>query len=354
MVIYHFPPSRVSLKNKSKPPNKTMNTLENIISEAFDPSYKDMMKFRALLEENKELASLILGGKVNASSKNKTTSSSDAPKKPRAPIKPKADEVRCNAVTWYVEMNEDGELIPKRCSHEREGDGDFCKQHMKVVDKKCAECSAYHGSDIVHHQVFEHLGRFDSPNYMFKKFWDTLVKSYEKRMSVASAIPNESAAEEVKGKKASKKKDGEEPKKKREANGFIKWKQANQESLRAEVLAEKSDLKGKDLAIAITKKAGEKWKEMKEAGSLPAKEKAIEDDEEEEPIAAADDDDAAVHEDEAEDEEEPAKPARVFKDEHNVWVDEETDLFYESEDADKAMGFYMEGLMKPLKANKKK
>ena len=336
-----------------------MNTLENIISEAFDPSFKDMVKFRALLEENKELASLILGGKVTGASKNKTTfsSSSAAPRKPRAPIQAKPDEVRCHAVTWCVEMNEEGELVPKRCTRAREGDQDFCKQHMKVEDKKCAECSAYHGTDIVHHQVFEHLGRIESPNYMFKKFWDTLVKSYEKKMAAPQEVAEE---EEVKGKtkKVTKKKvSDEEPKKKREANGFIKWKQANQAALRAEVLEDTPELKGKELAVAITKKAGEKWKEMKENGTLPAKPAKVEIEE----VAQDDADDEIVSppaldevQDEDQDEEDAAKPARVFKDEHNVWVDEETDLFYESEDADKAQGFYLDGLMKPLKANKKK
>ena len=62
----------------------------------------------------------------------------------------------------------------QRCTRGCEDGSDFCKSHGAVDGKKCADCSAYHGEDVVHGFKHEHLGTIHEKSYVIDKFWNDL------------------------------------------------------------------------------------------------------------------------------------------------------------------------------------
>lgn len=97
-------------------------------------------------------------------------------------IPPKPDEIRCHALTYMVRPDERGVLVPKQCIRAKECGSDFCKQHNVVVNTACAGCSMNACQDIVHKYQWEHFGTIHRPTYVFEKYADDLKANYYKTL----------------------------------------------------------------------------------------------------------------------------------------------------------------------------
>ena len=97
-------------------------------------------------------------------------------------IAPKADEIRCQALTYMVRPNERGILVPKQCIRAKESGSCFCKQHNVVVNTPCSGCSMNSGHDIVHKYQWEHFGTIAQPTWVFEKYADELKANYYKTL----------------------------------------------------------------------------------------------------------------------------------------------------------------------------
>jgi hypothetical protein len=345
-----FTPAEVSQKKEQE--TNEMNTLTQIIENTFNPSAKDMRLLTEAIQANKELAGLFNSTQTKVIVEKSSTA---APRKPRAPIQKKDDAVRCHAVVWNLEMNEaTGELVPKRCTRGCEGYYKFCKQHNLVDGKKCAGCSAYFGEDIIHQFKHEHMGTIHEPSYIFDKYHADVLKIYQK--SIAGSVPkSDEPATDVPvqekkkvGRPSKKTKTVADDKPKREANDFIKFLNSKRVEIKAQILLEQPDLKGRFLTGAISKRAGELWKTEKGSMTVVDEEsKVLSSQEEPTEEAPA----PAVVEEEAQDEDEEEIKLK-YNDTLKVWIDEETDLYYMEKDSASATGSVVNGVLKPFKVRK--
>ena len=327
-----------------------MNTLTQIIENTFNPSAKDMRLLTEAIQADKELAGLFNSAQIKVIVEKSSTA---APKKPRAPVQMKDDAVRCQAVVWNLEMNEaTGELVPKRCTRGCEGDNKFCKQHGLADGKKCAGCSAYFGEDIIHQFKHEHMGTIHEPSYIFDKYHADVLKIYQKSIAEPMAKSDEPVDVPVQEKKkvgrpSKKTETVKADKPKREANGFIKFLNSKRDEIKAQILAEQPELKGKFLTGAISKRAGELWKTEK--GTEPAVVDETQDffSQEESTVEAPVPADVEETQDEDED-----KITLKYNDTLKVWIDEETELYYMEENSPSATGSVVNGVLKPFKVRK--
>ena len=330
-----------------------MNTIENIIEEIFNPSAKNMRVFKEKILANKDLVKLISGSvKVEGGQKTQIE------KKPRAPVQPKANDVRCQAVVWNLEKDEQtGELKPKRCTRGCDGSSTFCKQHGLPDGKRCTDCSNYFGEDIIHQFKHEHMGTIQEPSYIFEKYHNDVLKIYQR--SISTPADNALPAADKKEKKTKKTKavvdESAAPKAKRPLNPYMKYLQENREAIKAELLAANPELKGRDLQTGISKRAGELWKTQPKAASAP---EAVVEEHEEDPEVEDDktDDvvipDAVVEEQEQQEEDEDTMTL-TFDEKLKVWIDEETQLYYEDAEGTDAKGSIVNGSLRPFKVVKK-
>jgi hypothetical protein len=332
-----------------------MNTLETVIEQVINPSAKDMRNLKDAIMANPELASLFNGITHKAIIEKTGTVKVAVDRKPRAAPHPKADEVRCQAVVWNLEKDaETGELKPKRCTRGCDAGSTFCKQHGLPDGKKCAGCSAYFGEDVVHQFKHEHMGTIHEPSYIFEKYRKDVEKIYQNSLLTPEVKATAEAVEPKKKtttKKTSKKTETDEPKPKRALNPYMKYLQENREAIKAAVLGKNADLKGKELQNAITKRAGEMWKVLKASGMVP--ETAVEATGEDEPVVA--EEPVAVVEEETIEEaadDEDDKMNLTYNDELKVWIDNDTQLYYDDEQGTDAKGSVVGGVLKPFKARK--
>jgi hypothetical protein len=335
-----------------------MNTLETVIEQVINPSAKDMRILKEAIMANPELASLFNG--IPHKAIIEKTGTVKVPKalsvavdrKPRAAPQPKADEVRCQAVVWNLEKDaETGELKPKRCTRGCDAGSTFCKQHGLPDGKKCAGCSAYFGEDVVHQFKHEHMGTIHEPSYIFEKYRKDVEKIYQNSLLTPEVKATAEAVEPKKkvAKKSSKKTETDEHKPKRALNPYMKYLQENREAIKAAVLEENADLKGKELQNAITKRAGEIWKALKASGATV--EATVETTVEDEPVVA---EEPVIEEETAEEaaDDEDDKMNLTYNDELKVWIDEDTQLYYDDEQGTDAKGSVVGGVLKPFKARK--
>ena len=338
-----------------------MNTLTQIIENTFNPSAKDMRLLTEAIQANKELAGLFNSAQSKVIVEKSSTA---APKKPRAPSQKKDDAVRCTALVWNLEVDETtGELVAKRCTRGCEGESKFCKQHGLADGKKCAECSAYCGKDIVHDFKHEHLGTTENPSWAFEKYHQQLLAIYNNSLKKLSAS-NEAPVVENEVSAPAKKKVGRPSKKtetvaadkpKREANGFIKFLNSKRDEIKAQILAEQPELKGKFLTGAISKRAGELWKTVK--GTEAVEETQSADDTLSQPDEIQEKttlvEEQTQPEEQADEEEQEDDEVKLeYNSQLNVWVDVNTDLYYKTEDSPSADGAVVNGVLKPFKIRK--
>lgn len=148
----------------------------------------------------------------------------------RGPNKPAEPELRCNALIPVLEKNQFGEIALSQCKRSSENGG-FCKQHAD-------------------HQSY---GTTEQPNLdMFSKQHDHLMKAFNKKNGI------------VETKKAKKPQSAV----KRALNPYMMFLQVNRDRVRDELLAENPQLKGKELAMAITRHVGRLWQSAKGNGHM--------------------------------------------------------------------------------------
>ncbi len=314
-----------------------MNALEQIIGDVFGSEKMD--EFKKSLAESQELSSLlasglksgtIRGAKVKAGSEETT-------RKPRSATKPKDDGVRCQALVWMLEKNAEGEWIPQRCTRGCEEGSDFCKGHGAVDGKKCADCSAYHGEDTIHSFKHEHLGTIHESTYVITKFWNDLVRYTERQLKVKSGelIPSKKSEKVLTD-------EMEKPLKVRRVsdNPYMKWLSSVRGEIKAGLLAENPDMgKGREITTAVTKKAGEMWKALskEERDSWKGQSEIVSEVIAEMPPAideSAESPVSTVSPTEVVEDDESISLA--FNEQHGVWVDDDTGLYYETNDAESA------------------
>jgi Fe-S cluster biosynthesis and repair protein YggX len=216
---------------------------------------------------------------------------------------------------------------------------------------------------------WQHLGTVDAPSPIFEleKAKAELLKNFNaKQQSIETTADTDcsadtttksitkKAAKEPKEKKA--KKQIEDKPKKRGANGYIFYKSLKHQEIKEQLQLEFPEMKGKELANKITSVASEQWNQLSEAEQAQYKKQAKDSIAETEDAAALEEempeyldtpvavaatpkaDDAQSEDQEqglleipsvdSEDEEDTL----VFNEKHNVWVDTDNNLCYETKD----------------------
>jgi len=150
--------------------------------------------------------------------------------KRRGPNKPAQAETRCNALTPAIDMDATGQLVPSQCKRSSEN-GAFCKQH-----------AASH----------ENFGTCDHPNLeAFTKKHDQLIKAFNKKNGIVEEKKKKRSADAVK----------------RPLNPYMMFLAVNRDRVKGEILSENPELKGRELAMTITRTVGRLWQSTK--GNVP-------------------------------------------------------------------------------------
>jgi hypothetical protein len=348
--------------------------LINMIEEILNPSAKSMREFQEKLNES-EIA--LIFNAINAPSSKKsakTASAKHQPKAPRNQTKAAEDDVRCEALVFAYEMNGDGQLVPSRCKRCVEENTKFCKQHG-APDGKPWKGKQRGNLETIAEFKWQHLGTVDAPSPIFEleKAKAELLKNFNAKQQAIETTADTDCSAETKTKSITKKaakdeKLAKEPKekkskkqiedkpKKRGANGYIFYKSLKHQEIKEQLQLEFPEMKGKELANKITSVASEQWNQLSEAehahykkqaqDKISETEDAAELEEEipeyiDTPVAVAptpkadaeqsDDQETGLVEIpnvDSEDEEDTL----VFNEKHNVWVDTDNNLCYETKD----------------------
>jgi len=342
---------------------ETMNTLEQVIEQVFNPSSKDMRLFKEALLAQKDLSSLFNSNLNNKDSIEKTQTNQI--RKPRAAPTPKPDDVRCQAVTWNLEMDDTtGQLKPKRCTRACDNGANFCKQHGLPDGKKCPQCSAHFCEDIIHQFKYEHMGTIHEASWAFEKYHSDVLKIYQKSSAQPSNDNHNDNTVNHPTKKESKKTKNtpkDENKPKRPLNPYMVYLKDNRKTIEQEVLLANPELKGKELQNAITKRAGELWKIAKETNTyIPAEQTNNNDNDNDNdnnntPTEEINDNNNNNEQDQEQDEDDNDDNTLnlTFHENLKVWYDSETDLYYDDETGNEAKGSIVNNILKPFKVAKK-
>ena len=374
-------------------------TLIAMIEDLMNPSAKVMREFQEKLNES-ELA--LLFSAVSSSKTNKmvrNTASSKIVKAPRNQTKAADVDVRCEALVFAYEMNSDGQLIPSRCKRCIEENTKFCKQHG-APDGKPWKGKQRGDLEVIAEFKWQHLGTVHDPSPIFEleKAKAELLKNFKAKQMAenmssdddqqsmhkksSKAIKEPKAPKSIKAKKTAEKVADEKPKK-RVANGYIFFKSLKHQEIKQQLMLENPEMKGKELANKITSVASEQWNQLSEPeqaqykkqakDSIAATEMPIEVlddhvDSEDTPLAGSDatpsaafkdihsSDDAAQSSLElpSVDDEDDEEDTLVFNEKHNVWVDTDNNLCYESKDTNPGpIGQVQRGLFLRFPSSKK-
>jgi hypothetical protein len=295
-------------------------------------------------------------------------------------------EDQCNAYIFAIVRNEEtGEFEPKQCSLSHDHGSKFCKKHASVHGKRDDAASNYHGTDIVHEHTWQVLGSVENgPSYVFTKYHDQLLAKFNQASgSEGSGNESDEAAPHKKTSKTSVSKKSSIPKKekkvraekkqkgptaKRGKNPYFEFLSSERESIKADLLAENPELKGRDLTTSIAKEAGRRWNEMGEEdkqpyidvvmanacldGDLLQNDQSVETavlQGSEEHLSPCCDDHAET---EADQEEEEEENDRIYNEALNVWIDAETQLYFDSQDSETPLGQIVRGKTVAFKTKK--
>ena len=302
-----------------------LKSFEIAVEEILNPSSKDMR----LLKE--KLYSLLDNtNNINMENSNTSSSVGNAKKKPHSIV---PNENRCEALICDLEIDSSSKLVPARCKRSMLNNSKFCKQHGSIDGDVNAEDSEYFGKQIIHDFKWGHLGTIHSPSYIFEKSNEILLKKYNAKNKAMNNIETLDIKENN-AKKTQNKKEKPVKVKRTIANAFITYKSDNFGIIKNCILSNNSNISGRDLVVAITKEASERWKSISDEDKAIYKKKAvankssvskmvtllIETDTDEEEIVIP-----TV--DEAEEE-----STLVYNSTLNIWVDTDNNLCYESKD----------------------
>lgn len=304
-----------------------LKSFEIAVEETLNPSSKDMRLLKdrlfSLLKENNQSATNVEKSNLNLNNNNNNK------KKPHSIV---PDEHRCEALICDLEMNSDNILVPSRCKRSMLNNSKFCKQHGSVDGTINADDSEYYGKEIVHDFKWGHLGTIHSPSYVFEKSYDTLLKKYNAKNKLISN--NQIEIKDNTSKKTEIKKEKPVKSKRTIANAFITYKSDNFATIKTSILSNNLNISGRDLVVAITKEASERWKSISEEDKAMYKKKALANKTAfSKPVALliqSDSDDEEINIpkiDEVDDE-----STLVYNPTLNIWVDTDNNLCYESKD----------------------
>jgi hypothetical protein len=298
-----------------------INVFEIAVEEIFNPSSKDMR----LLKD--KIYSLINNGNIVPKENNDQIKNITIDKKTKKPHSIVPDNSRCEALIYDLEYDSTNKLVPARCKRSMLYNSTFCKQHGSKDGTVNQEDSQHFNKPIIHEYKWGHLGTINSPSYVFEKSYDILLKKYNNKNKINDFVKkNNIVTSEIK-------KNNEIKTKRSIANAFITYKSDNFENIKKSIISENPNITGRDLVIAITKEASERWKYLNNEEKLMYKNKAlfnknivskpvtllITDDDIEEEVTIPN-----IHLDEEE------ENTLVFNSNLNVWVDTDNNLCYES------------------------
>ena len=242
---------------------------------------------------------------------------------------------RCEALVWMLERDVSGDWVPKRCTRGCVSGDVFCKNHGARVNKRCADCSSFQGCDVVHEFKHEHFGTIKGRSFVIDKFWDVLVKRSEtcceKGSSSSSLAGGECVVPSSSEKKVKKVVASSEKKPTRVVdNPFMNWLSAHRAEIKSGLLLE-GIVSGRELTTLVSKRGGQMWRDLsneeqqkwKGKKLLVSSEVVVSD------VVPSDDtvSSAVVDDDEV---------RLIFNDVHSVWVDDDTGLYYGSDDVESA------------------
>lgn len=298
---------------------QVLKAFEISVEEILNPSSKDFRllkdKFFSLIKNN----SIEL---IDNQAKTKVLQLNKKTKKPHSIV---PNESRCEALIYDLEYDSFKKLVPARCKRSMLNNSCYCKQHGSKDGSVHEVDSQYFNKTIIHEFKWGHLGTIHAPSYVFEKLYDILLKKFNNKNKINNTEENNIVISETKKEKQIKTK-------RSIANAFITFKSDNFENIKKTILMGNSNITGRDLVIAITKEASERWKNLNDEEKLMYKKKALLNknivSKPETMLITGD-----VYEDEItipEIEEEEDESTLVFNSIYNVWVDTDNNLCYES------------------------
>jgi hypothetical protein len=303
-----------------------LKSFEIAVEETLNPSSKDMRllkdRLSSLLKETNQSSINVEKCNLTLNTKNK--------KKPHSIV---PDEHRCEALICDLDMNKDNKLVPSRCKRSMLNNSKFCKQHGSVDGTVNAVDSEHFGKEIVHDFKWGHLGTIHSPSYVFEKSYDILLKKYNAKNKLMTNTEIENVKENT-YKKTENKKDKLVKCKRTIANAFITYKSDNFGSIKSSILSNNLNISGRDLVVAITKEASERWKSISEEDKAMYKKKALANKTAfSKPVALliqSDTDEEEIYIPKIEQIEDES--TLVYNSTLNIWVDTDNNLCYENKD----------------------
>jgi hypothetical protein len=303
---------------------KILRTFEIAVEETLNPSSKDMRllkeKILSLLDQTNICTINNIENNIS-NSKNMNTK-----RKPHSIV---PDQNRCEALICDLEMNSDKKLVPARCKRSMLQNSKYCKQHGSIDGTINTEDSEHFGKEIKHDFKWGHLGTIHKPSYVFEKSYDILLKKYNAKNNLYNGISNENNIKTPNNKK-------EKPLKSKRtiANGFITYKSDKFNIIKNSILQTNNNISGRDLVVAITKEASERWKSISDEEKALYKKQAVANKTAiSKPVSLLIESDSENEEivipqiDELDDE-----TTLVYNPSLKIWVDTDNNLCYETKD----------------------
>jgi len=296
-----------------------MESLLRVAGEVFNLSSDKRDELERAIGENVDLASLLASSELVSRGREKS----------KVVGAQNVSKGRCDALVWMLERDASGEWIPKQCTRGCV-EGGFCKNHGARVSKRCADCSSFQGCDVVHEFKHEHLGTTcGGRSFVIDKFWDVLVKRSEADCEKDSS--SSSDRECVPAEKKSKKVVSVSEKKVTRVvdNPFMNWLSAHRGEIKSGLLSE-GIVSGRELTTLVSKRGGEMWRALSKDDQQEWKgKKLLISSEVVSDVVPSDDTVSSVVVDDDE-------VRLIFNKDHSVWVDDDTGLYYGSDDVESA------------------
>ena len=296
-----------------------METLLNVAGGVFGVSGDKLGELASAICENVELSKLLASSELVVTGREK-------PKR----VVCKTDVSRCEALVWMLERDVSGVWVPKRCTRGCV-EGGFCKNHGARVSKRCDDCSSFQGCEVVHEFKHEHLGTICGRSFVIDKFWDVLVKRSEAccgKDCSSSSSDGDCVPAETKSKKLVVAVPEKKPARVVD-NPFMNWLSAHRGEIKSVLLSE-GVVSGRELTTLVSKRGGEMWRALSKDVQQEWKgKKLLISSEVVSDVFPSDDTVSSVVVDDDE-------VRLIYNNDHSVWVDADTGLYYGSDDVESA------------------
>jgi hypothetical protein len=298
-----------------------MELLLNIAGGVFGADVSKRCELERAIGENEDLSSLLASSDLVSLGREKSKR-----------VVCKTDVARCGALVWMLERDVSGVWVPKRCTRGCvEGDG-YCKNHGARVSKRCDDCSSFQGCEVVHEFKHEHLGTTSGRSFVIDKFWDVLVKRSEGvccGKDSSSSSDGDCVPSEKKSKKSVVVPSSEKKPVRVVDNPFMSWLSSHRGEIKAGLLSE-GVVSGRELTTLVSKRGGEMWRNLSKEEQQEWKgKKVLISSEVVDAVIPSDDTVSSVVVDDDE-------VRLIFNKDHSVWVDDDTGLYYGSDDVESA------------------